>query len=288
MVTVTVTVTVNVAEPLKAQPAGARGKDFVVLPSTPAAPAGCAVGVLSVQYTVYRAMEDRVGGRDAEGARRKTGKARSVLYLTDWCYQRYRRIRRKLQGERTAHSLYPLLPLFANLHPAAPLPSGGRREREERGGKQGRGRERGKELEREREGGREKEKLGWEEIEVFFRYNATQKSRNELVQWGGARMEPIVCLPFVSNKSLRGELGAWTSVGYHRLYPAEYYPHSVLESNKLRLTNFRPSSTPLHLPPALLRYGCYMLQCINTQALTAPSFRPRMIRREGFHGFSPF
>jgi hypothetical protein len=62
-------------------------------------------------------------------------------------------------------------------------------------------------------------------------------------------MEPIVCLPFVSNKSLRGELGAWTSVGYHGLYPAEYYPHSVLESNKLRQTNFRPSSTPLHLPP---------------------------------------
>jgi hypothetical protein len=45
----------------------------------------------------------------------------------------------------TAHSLYPLLPLFANLHTAAPLPSGGgkRREGSGRGGA------------REREGERE-------------------------------------------------------------------------------------------------------------------------------------
>jgi hypothetical protein len=80
---VTVTVTVTVAEPLEGfcRAAGhARRASRAV--------AGRAVGVLSVQDTVYRAMEDRVDGRNAAGARRKTGKARSVLYLTDWCYQR--------------------------------------------------------------------------------------------------------------------------------------------------------------------------------------------------------
>ena len=57
-----------------------------------------------------------------------------------------------------AHLLYPLLPLFANLHTAPPSPPG--EERGERGAvgeEQGRGRERGSERGRGREGVREKE-----------------------------------------------------------------------------------------------------------------------------------